>query len=233
MRRSIANQPDLRQLFDRASRSAYRKGEIILRPFEQADAFYLIDTGLVKVYSINQQGEEEVRTIYSKDQLFPLTWLIGQPTFNTFYQALTDCVVLRIPLPEFLHLLRTNASLSFAMLGQVIEQFAIYSARIDNLEYKYARERLAYWLLLLGGQFGEPLKDGSPGMSLPHLSQQEIGAMINMARESVNRELGRFERLGFIRHHNSHIIIIDWAGLRKEIGTPDDKLYFDPVPSGT
>lgn len=228
MRHITPSHPELRRLLDRASRHTYPRGKTILRPFEPPEACYLVETGLVKVYSIDQQGEEEVRILYGKDELFPLPWLIGQPTFNTFYQALTDCVILRIPLHDFLASLRADPELSFAVLTQVIEQFAVYSARIDNLEYKYARERLAYRLLALAERFGEPSGDSSGDIVLPHLSQQEIGAMINMARESVNRELSRFERLGFITHCAGCIVITNRDGLRKEIGDPNDKLYFDP-----
>jgi CRP/FNR family transcriptional regulator len=46
------------------------------------------------------------------------------------------------------------------------------------------------------------------------ITQEELANMIGVTRESVNRNLGMFRRLGLIRREGRRIVVLNESGLR-------------------
>jgi len=167
---------------------SFKKGEMILQAYQTSDYLHVIQEGLVKVYAINSSGEEAIAVVYGKKDIFPLSWIIQSRKKSVYYQAITDCKIVLVPQNILLELMKTNAKVSFAVSQQILEQHELYASRVNNLEFKYGRERLAYRLLLLGARFGHKIDDTT---IIPRISQQDIAGMINMSRESLSREMSR------------------------------------------
>ena len=212
----------LRQLGRRVS---YKKGEIILRPTDEAGDIYFIDSGLVKTYSVDDHGEQYLHVIYGEDEMFPLAWIINKEGLNVIYEALTDCVVIRLSKKIFLDAIRTEVDISYSVLCKILNQFAVFAARVDNLEYKTARQRLAYRLILLSHRFG--IKDHNGGIVLPAMTHHDLASSINLARESVSRELSRFEKHNLITSGGGQLTVLSLDGLRKQIGPEAHSLFID------
>jgi CRP/FNR family cyclic AMP-dependent transcriptional regulator len=208
----------------------YKKGEMILRPYDMPEYIYAIDTGLIKTCTINKKGEESINLIYGPGELFPLGWIIKQTKRDAYFVALTDCEIGLLPRGVFLRLIDESPDVAKVILNKVIELFVAYGARVTNLEYRYGRERVAYRLLMLAGRFGERT-DGH--FVIPHISQQDLGATMNMTRESVNREIMRFEKLGYIDYGRNGITILNPDMLHKEIGEEESIVFFDQDPEVT
>lgn len=204
---------------------SFKKGEMILQAHQTSDYLHIIQEGLVKVYTINSSGEEAIAVIYGKNDIFPLSWIIHSRKKSLFYQAISDCKVILLPQEILLEQMKTNAKISFAMSQQILEQNELHASRINNLEFKYGRERLAYRLLLLGARFGHKI-DGT--IIIPRISQQDLAGMINTSRESLSREMSRFERLHIVKYTPNNIVITDEAKLRSELGEDASVLFYDP-----
>lgn len=216
----------MEELLKVGTKIKYRKGEILIRPSDIGGELFIIVDGMVHAYTIEESGEKNIHTIYGPGEMFPLAWIIKKKPLNIFYEALSDCEVTKVAADKAIKLLRTDADASFAMLRKVIEQFVAYKGRVDNLEYKFARERVAYRLLLLGRRFGQE-KDGV--ITLPRFSQEEIGSATNVSRESVGRELKRFEKIGLIKYEPGTLKILDRNGLHKEIAPIGTPLFIDDM----
>lgn len=120
--------------------------------------------------------------------------------------------------------LKSNANITFEFLCKVIEQFALYSSRVNNLELKYGRERVAYKLLLLAARFG---KKRGESIVIPHFSQQDIGSLINLTREMVNIEMLKFEHKGLIKVSRKSIEIIQPKKLLDLLGKDFSIMWYD------
>jgi CRP-like cAMP-binding protein len=207
-------------------RAVYASGEILLRPSDEGHVVFSIVSGMVHVYTIEQSGIKNIHIIYGTGDIFPSSWAVQSRPLNLFYEAITDCEVAKIRQEDLEQLLQGNAAASFAMLKQMARQFMWFKANIDNLEYKYARERLAYRLLLIGRKFGTVKGDG---LLLYRLSQDELASSTNVSRESVNRELRRFERLGYVTYEHGKQMYIRPTELRKELAPDDTPLFIDDL----
>lgn len=215
--------PEIEALLAKGHNASYRKGEVIVRPGDDKEIYY-IKSGLVKAYVIGNNGEEHIHVLCRPRDFFPFGTLFAGGRMYTYYAAISDCKVVRVPVDKFTEVLRTNAEASYEVMKLMATQYMTYVARVDNLEYKFARERLAYRLLLLARKIGVQTEDG---IVLPHLSQYEIGSTINLSRESVSRELSRFERLGLIAHLSGSIVIKSKDGLKRELGNNNHTLFMD------
>lgn len=202
----------------------FKKGEMILQAHQTSDYLHVIQEGLVKVYNITSQGDEAIAVIYGKQDVFPLSWIIQSHKKSVYYQAITDCRIVLIPQRIVLDQMKESADVSFAMCQRILEQYELYASRINNLEFKYGRERLAYRLLMLGARFGQKIDDTT---IIPRINQHDLAAMINMSRESLSREMSRFERHEVVRYTNNSIVILNEDKLRAELGEDASVLFYD------
>ncbi|HVW23087.1 MAG TPA: Crp/Fnr family transcriptional regulator [Candidatus Saccharimonadales bacterium] len=209
------NHPDVVAIQKHAKLVRYKKGAIILRSFEETTNLHIVINGLVKAYSTNYRGEESISTIYGPDNIFPLAWIINRQHLPVDWAAMTDCEIALVPQTVFLKFMKNSPDVSYAIMQKILEQFTMFGAHIVNLEYKFARERLAYRLLMLAAKFGKRKGDQ---VTIPHISQQDLGATINISREVTNKEVARLERRGVITYASDGIVIHDMKRLHQEIG---------------
>jgi CRP-like cAMP-binding protein len=110
--------------------------------------------------------------------------------------------------------LARSLALTTDFSNRVIDQFTIYTDRVDNLLYKYVQERLVYHLLSLAQRFGTKNSKGWHVIAAP-ISQQVIANSINASRENVSREFERLQRKGLVSFSNKLIAIPDLMSLAK------------------
>lgn len=205
----------------------YKKDSVIVPPDIALKYVYRIIKGLVIVYT-SHRDDKNTHLIYGKDELFPLASISGKTRKGLYYAALSDCIVEQYSLSTFQKRLQTDPAFSYATLCEVITQFMLFKARVDNLEYQYASERLAYKILMLSHQFGKYSKNGVQ-LQLPALTNQDIANTINLTRESVNRELAKFVKSGLVTVENNRITIVDEERLRQQITRYPQDLYLDNI----
>ncbi|PJE65520.1 hypothetical protein COU91_01245 [Candidatus Saccharibacteria bacterium CG10_big_fil_rev_8_21_14_0_10_47_8] len=202
--------------FKQGRKLAYRKGEIILRAAEEPSGVYYISQGFIRVYSITDQGEENTHIIYKTGEVFPLIWVFNSIARNVIYESLGESRLWRLPKDDLLHLVKTSHNISYSLLRQAVNLFNIFADRLDNLEYTDAFERVVYRLLFLAGRFGQ--KKGKKIIINAPITHQHIASSINLARETVSREIEILERKDLISHQKRLIVLNDITRLENLIG---------------
>ena len=212
------NDNSLYILFKQAKLTQYAPGEIIASDEREPAFIYCIKSGFVRIYSINPRGEEYLHIVYKDGELFPLVRLTGKVQRGVRYEALDNVSVYGIPKDEFMKKICADAELSTALTMQVMNQFNIYVDRLDNLQYKFGRERLVYRILFLASRFGTRTERGLV-VDLP-LTQKVLGSSINLSRETVARELRRLEDRGLVSYDDRKILILNVEQLTSELKDP-------------
>jgi CRP-like cAMP-binding protein len=101
---------------------------------------------------------------------------------------------------------------------QLASQLQVFVDRLDNLEYKKASERVAYSLLFLASRFG--VRQGLKVRIAAPITHTLLADSINLARESVSRELKKLENDRFVIHKDHQFIIEDVDGLTQSLTQP-------------
>jgi CRP-like cAMP-binding protein len=193
----------------------FKKGEVILRPYDDTRNIYAISEGLLKIYNVDSDDKEYIAVIYGRGDFYPLAWLINQERPPIYFQAITKSKVHIVSRDVFQKHLSEDVNLSSSFTRRVIEQFAYYATTVNNLGLKHNRKRLCYMLLVLAAKFGEKKNEL---VTIPHISHSDLGATTHMTRESVNREVTELEKLGVLEYSRANIIIKDTKYLQKELG---------------
>jgi CRP-like cAMP-binding protein len=213
--------PVIRRLFTKGQPLVFNKGEHIIAQESKPDGVYYIHTGYVKIYSISADGDEYVHVLYGSGEIFPLIWAYLEIHPEAlYYEALSTCTVWRMSREWLLHFVTTRPHIAYALSVQLAHQYRILADRVDNLEYKKASERVAYRVLFLASRFG--VKEGSCTVIDPLITHEIFANTVNLARESVSRELERLEKSGIIQRQGHRIIICDMPKLASQISRTID-----------
>lgn len=209
----------IKQLFSRGQPMFFGKGDIILGNEPVPNGVYYITSGYVKVYTISDDGDEYLHIIYGHGEIFPVIWAyLGATPDGMFYQAISDTVLWRISREWFHKFASTDVELGYELSLQLARQFQVYSDRVDNLEYKKAIERVAYRLLFLAGRFGR--RSGNEVTIDAPITHELFANSVNLARETVSRQLEILTQAHIIRSTGRHIVIQDVPALVGKLSRP-------------
>jgi CRP-like cAMP-binding protein len=209
--------PKLIDFFKSARQKKYSAGELVLSG-EDPSGVMCIHEGFVRVYSISDNGDRYVHILYKKGEIFPLIWVLQNVHRRIFYEAASDVVVAEAPKNDFLDFIKQDAKVAYDVLVQLAQQFYVFADRLDNLQYKSAHERVAYRIVFLASRFGK--KDGESVIVKAPITHEMISESINLARETVSREIEKMEKAGLIGRKNGYIVINDVKELSKEFSEP-------------
>jgi CRP/FNR family cyclic AMP-dependent transcriptional regulator len=144
--------PDVAKLAAHTTHVTFKKNDVILTPSEKTTSVHTVVSGLVKVYTLDSQGNENMGALYGPGDVFPMGWIIQERHQNAYFKAVTECEIALLPKDIFLAQLKTSPDLAYMVIQKLLEQIYVYAARANNLGLRYARERLAYRLLVMAAR---------------------------------------------------------------------------------
>ncbi len=209
--------PKLIKFFDSTRQKSYSSGELVLSG-EDPKGVLCIQKGFVTVYSISDEGDRYVHILYKKGEIFPLIWAIHDIRRRIFYEAASDLVVAEAQKQDFLEFIKKDAAVAYDVLAQLAQQFYVFADRLDNLEYKLAHEKVAYRLVFLASRFGE--RKGKSIIIKAPLTHELISESINLARETVSREIEKMEKAKLLSRKNGYIVINDIERMGAQFSEP-------------
>lgn len=211
----------IRRVFTKGQPISLGKRQVIIGNDSEPDGVYYINTGYVELYSINDNGDHNIRLILGPGEILPITWAyLGTHNDTLFYETLAESLLWRMSREWFQDLIKSNLDISNAMAMQLAQQMNIFDNRVENLEYRKGRERVIYRLLFLASRFG--IRDKDMIKIEAPITHEIFASTINMARESVSRELEKLEKLGLVERSHHVICILDVETLASKLSRPID-----------
>lgn len=213
---------ELRGLFHSGRRFDYGKNATILRARETPRGVYLIESGVLKMYSLSKQGDEHVLDFLGADDIFPIIWPFRRSVRSMYYETISPSIVWVIDRDAFQKFINEHQEVMSDVLEGIIDRYHTYVARIDNLLYSDALERSAYRLLSLASRFGAQTRDGI--LIEAAITHEDLAHSISTTRETFGRSLARLQRKGIIAYDEAHRIVIkDLDALADIIGRDETK----------
>jgi len=186
---------ELRRLAATTTLSNHPVRAVIFQKGDPGDSMMAVIRGRVKICSHSVEGKELGLNIVNRGGLFgEIALLDGQArTADAIALEETDLLVLeRSKLEPFL---RENPDLSLRLLAVLCKRLRDTSEHLEGTLFLEAPSRLARCLLRLSESFGKSVENGT--MLDIKLSQQ-LGNLVGVSRESVNKHLGEWQRDGLI-----------------------------------
>ena len=194
----------------------FENGETIIDDLDQPEGVYLIKEGFVKAYSCSRMGHTNLLFIHQTNEIIPLPWALdGAHVTGLSYEAIGDVTMLRGLKGDLRKAMGQDTWLSQEILKQAVEVIAVYTQRIQTLEFRTARGRVISELLNLAQRFGE--KHGKEVVINAPLTHQDIADSINMSRETASRTLELLFKENLVKQEDRLLSIVDLTRLQKAL----------------
>jgi CRP/FNR family cyclic AMP-dependent transcriptional regulator len=191
----------------------FKGGDTIINGFDEPDGVYLIKEGFVKACSTSHDGHANLLLIHEVGEFIPLPWALdGYHVTGLSYIAIGDVVAVKSSKDKLRIAMGNNMWLTQEVLNQAVSVIAIYTQRIQILEFRSARGRIIAELLLFSERFGKNV--GSAILINAPITHQDLADSINMNRETASRALEDLIEEGLIGQTDHLFTILDPAKLR-------------------
>lgn len=187
----------------------FEKGQTVLLKDEVPKGTYVIESGIIKTYTINDAGEERIVSIDTKGEDIPIGFTIGLiDRCQYFYKAYTRCSIRVVPSDEYLKHLVENPDSLYKRHLRITNILLTNLRRIEALEQPNANEKVARTLLYMAETLGSTF----PNKTIRRLSitQQEIANTLGLTRETAGIVLKKLEVKQILKHsRNTYILYIE------------------------
>ncbi|MBI2798476.1 Crp/Fnr family transcriptional regulator [Candidatus Saccharibacteria bacterium] len=187
----------------------FTAGEVILHQGDDVVNVYIIQTGIVKAYDINKEGEQKTVIYDTPGEAIPVSYIYTKADHALYYyEAYTDCKLALVPLVDFQKFMLSEPKVAFHFLTIMAERYLDFARRVNGLEQLKAEDKIIYSLDFLSRRFGDRRNPERVTVDIP-LSQQEFADFVGLTRETVSGTMGKLRRKGVIQYGNGKGLMLN------------------------
>ena len=196
---SIASLCHLRQV---------QPNQVLFVKGDPGDALYGVRRGQIRIETGTATGQRLTIEMFGPGDAFgEIALLDGRPRTADAIAA-DNCELFVLPRNEFIQYLERDSRLAVRIIELLCGRLRQTNENMEATIFLPLRARLARRLGALAEDFGAEL----------HITQEELGALLGVARESVNRQLQEWRRSGIVQLRRGQIFVLDARQLAREAG---------------
>lgn len=139
---------DFDELITSITVDTFEKGAALFHRGDEANSFYLVESGQIELSMISADGQKKVIEVVSHDQTFAEAVLFMRETkYPVTAEALSNSTVFRIPNQSYFDLLRNNPDACMRLLSDVSRHLHARVREIERLTIQNAHSRLSSYLI--------------------------------------------------------------------------------------
>jgi CRP-like cAMP-binding protein len=189
-------------------------GEVLFLQGDEADRFYVIFSGWVKLYRETPDGDQFIFAVFTRGESFAEAAIFDQGDFPVCAEVVEDARLLEVRAQPFLNQLANDPDLSLNMLASMSRRLRYHVQLSEQFRMRTTAQRLAEFLIKLC-----PTDDGETTITLPY-DKSLVAGRLGMEPETFSRALAKLRPLGVTsRRHEVHIA--NTMALRKLIASDE------------
>lgn len=190
------------------------KGEYIYFPNQNRNKLYFTKAGFIKLGHIDEQGNEIIKEIIQKGEVFGQLTLEKNNDLGEFAIAYKSHVSLcAFTMDDFLRLLKRKPEMAIAFSFHLGHKLRKVENRLLNILNKDVKSRLAQLLLQLAADNSFRIEN-KPAID-KFLTHEDISKLIGSSRQTVTTTLNQFEKQGLITITKKNILLNNLDNLKK------------------
>ncbi len=204
---SVLSEEQIHRLLISSRNLKLTKHQTLFKMGDEAQSFYLLTKGQVKISRNSINGMEKILEIVRPGHLFAeAVMFLPEPRYPANCTALTKSNVISFSNQQFLKLLHDNPDLSLKLLGRLSHRLHNFVNEIDSLALQNAYLRVVNYL---NAQLPE-LNGREVSIEL-EAPKQTIASFISVTPETFSRTLKQLEdeKILRIKRNTIHIPDID------------------------
>lgn len=183
----------------------YNKNEMIFIEGTEANNFYIVLTGLVKVFKTDEQGREKTLCLLSNKDFFGEMSLLDNNSRSASVQAIDQTKVFKISRDEFKKLVTDYPNISLKIIATLSQRLRNSNQQIQNLTFKKVKGRLIDNLKQLAQKYGIEQSNGV--LINKKITHQELANLVGTTRATITKLLGEFSEDEKIEIKNRYLIL--------------------------
>jgi CRP/FNR family transcriptional regulator, anaerobic regulatory protein len=172
------------------------KGKHIFRAEDPFESFFAVRSGSVKVYIINESGEEQIIGFYFPGEIIGFD-AIEHHKHTCSAIALETMTFCSIPYEKINAICLQIPDLQNQMFRLLSREISSENQLLLAISRRSAEERIATFLISLSSRF-KKLGYSAKEYNLP-MSRQEIGNYLGLTIETVSRLFTKFQQNGLVK----------------------------------
>ncbi|MGX1930990.1 Crp/Fnr family transcriptional regulator [Flagellimonas sp. 2504JD4-2] len=182
----------------------FKKGsEMVIRNNNRQDDVFFLKSGTIKIVSVSSSGEEIVKSVIKKGDIFGLLNLMGMGSANDYAIAMDNSLVCIIDATYITRMMAENQKLNSYVLKLAGLRIRKLENSLASLLYKDASTRISHFIFEHVKEVG--IENESFFIAKNLLSNREIGKLTFTSRQTVNKTLNGLKREGVIDFDKSTI----------------------------
>jgi len=188
---------------------AYNKKDYIYFTEDSANKVYLIEKGKVKIGYYTKGGDEVVKSILSRGELFGEKAILGESKRDEFAQSIeNETSICQIGVQTMHDLMRDNQTFSFKVYKFIGFRFKKLERRLQLLLFKDTKTRLKEFLDELCTEYGYDCKKTGDHVIKHPYTQKDIASLIGTSRPTLNILLNELKEENYINFSRKEIRIL-------------------------
>ncbi|MCX7914313.1 MAG: Crp/Fnr family transcriptional regulator [Thermodesulfovibrionales bacterium] len=186
----------------------FERAQTIFSEGDNANGFYVVITGRVKIFKVSPDGKEQIIHIYGPNNIFGEVPMFAGGNFPANAIALERTKCFFFPRDAFMGLIKTDPSLAMNMLAELSKKLRQLTHLIEEISLKEVPGRLATYLLLLseGGKRKEITLD---------VTKTQLSALLGTIPETLSRILSKMVHQRLIALKSKKIVILNPTELKE------------------
>lgn len=196
-------------LNDIGIRQTFQKGDYIYQFGDRVHLVYLILSGVVKCFTMDENGKELITALRRENSFLGLERLLENGTYHETTTALEESELVAISKQDFLDILNQNQQLTIELINLLADDLSSVKEQLLQMAYGSVRRKTAQTIL----QFATILNQNTSQQI--KISRHDLASVAGIATESLIRTLSQFKKEGWIEIEGRNIRILDLAALEQ------------------
>jgi CRP-like cAMP-binding protein len=185
--------------------------EVLFRKGDPGSQLYGVLTGRLRVSTSGADGKEIVFGYHEPGEVFGEIALLDSDPRSATIEAVEPSELMTLHRRDLIPFLEKHPRVAISLAGVLARRIRRLSEVMEDARFLSLESRLAKKLVHLARTYGR--KDPSGVRIDLRLRQHELGELVGVSRESVNKQLRAWGQEGLVRFERGYITVLDPEGL--------------------
>jgi len=170
------------------------KGQDLFTMGQEANSFFAIQEGWIKLYRTSKEGEEVIIHIFGSGESFAEAAVFSDhQTYPVHAQAIEDTTLIEIPRSIFIHKIDSDSRFAIRILGAIAARQHFLVQQLEHLMTRSAPQRVGAFLI----RFCQKMKENNSlwVVRLPY-EKLIISTRLNIKAETFSRAITKLSVYG-------------------------------------
>ncbi len=195
------DKPQFDDVIKHARLERLEKDQVLFSQGDLVKRFYMVHSGLIKLFRISPDGQEKVIEVISPGQTFAEALMfLEQPAYPVTAMAIKPSEILSFDSRHFLGMLNKSPATCMSLMGAMSQRIRGLVQEIDHLTMQSGRHRLTAYLLM---------QAGNANAFKLEMPKSVLASRLSIQPETFSRIIKQLRSASAIKVEGSLITIMD------------------------